>query len=188
MGLIMMSDKELARLKVIQDLVAKKITPGHAALVLKVTTRQIRTLRSRFLESGPAGVTSRHRGKPSNHITPASLKNLVMELIRTHYHDFGPTFASEKLREKHGLSFSPNTVRAWMKLEGLWLDRKKRRQTVHQPRYRRECYGELVQIDASQHHWYRISRAFQPRTYLRLTFCEYSSSDAFIDWRPRTSL
>ncbi len=36
---------------------------------------------------------------------------------------------------------------------GLWLSRKQRR-TFHQPRLRRESYGELVQIDGSQHRWF----------------------------------
>jgi hypothetical protein len=154
MGLILMSDKELSRVKVIQDLVARNITPAHAASLLQLTTRQVSTLRARFLESGPAGLTSRQRGKPSNRATPAFFKDQVMELIRAHYHDFGPTFATEKLREKHGLALSPNTIRTWMKDEGLWLDRRKRRQPVHQPRHRRECLGELVQLDGSEHWWF----------------------------------
>ena len=31
---------------------------------------------------------------------------------------------------------------------------RSRRETIHQPMYRRECYGELIQIDGSQHHWF----------------------------------
>lgn len=37
--------------------------------------------------------------------------------------------------------------------DGLWLSRKQRR-TFHQPRSRRECFGELVQIDGSDHRWF----------------------------------
>jgi hypothetical protein len=36
---------------------------------------------------------------------------------------------------------------------GIWLSRKQRR-TFHQPRLRRECFGELIQIDGSDHHWF----------------------------------
>ncbi len=36
---------------------------------------------------------------------------------------------------------------------GLWLSRKQRR-TFHQPRLRRESYGELIQIDGSEHRWF----------------------------------
>jgi hypothetical protein len=38
--------------------------------------------------------------------------------------------------------------------DGLWLDRKQRRKQVHQPRRRRECVGELVQVDGSEHWWF----------------------------------
>lgn len=37
--------------------------------------------------------------------------------------------------------------------DGLWLSRKQRR-TFHQPRLRRECFGELIQIDGSEHRWF----------------------------------
>ncbi len=36
--------------------------------------------------------------------------------------------------------------------DGIWLSRKQR-QTFHQPRLRRECYGELMRIDGSDHLW-----------------------------------
>ena len=36
---------------------------------------------------------------------------------------------------------------------GVWLSRQQRR-TFHQPRLRREAYGELVQIDGSEHRWF----------------------------------
>jgi hypothetical protein len=32
--------------------------------------------------------------------------------------------------------------------------RYERRKAVHQLRHRRECYGELIQIDGSDHHWF----------------------------------
>ena len=38
--------------------------------------------------------------------------------------------------------------------EGLWVDRKQRLKRVHQPRSRRECVGELVQIDGCEHWWF----------------------------------
>ncbi len=37
----------------------------------------------------------------------------------------------------------------------IWLSRKKS-QTFHQSRLRREAYGELVQIDGSDHRWLKV--------------------------------
>src|SRR4051794_40164821 len=41
-----------------------------------------------------------------------------------------------------------------MIVEGLWVDRKQRLKRIHQPRSRRECVGELVQIDGCEHWWF----------------------------------
>lgn len=38
--------------------------------------------------------------------------------------------------------------------ESLWVPRSQRHRRIHQPRVRRECYGELIQIDGSDHHWF----------------------------------
>jgi hypothetical protein len=38
--------------------------------------------------------------------------------------------------------------------DGLWIDRRHRLPSVHQPRRRRERVGELIQIDGSTHHWF----------------------------------
>jgi hypothetical protein len=36
----------------------------------------------------------------------------------------------------------------------LWVDRRHRLASPHQPRRRRDCLGELVQIDGSEHAWF----------------------------------
>jgi hypothetical protein len=74
-------------------------------------------------------------------------------LVRQNFRDFGPTLAAEALLERHGVEISRETLRKWMVGDGLWLSRKQRR-SFHQPRLRRESYGELVQIDGSDHRWF----------------------------------
>jgi hypothetical protein len=48
--------------------------------------------------------------------------------------------------------------------DGLWQDRRHRLPSPHQPRRRRDCPGELVQIDGSQHAWFEDRGP--PRTLL----------------------
>ena len=74
--------------------------------------------------------------------------------IRAHYADFGPTLAAEKLRERHGVDLAVETVRSLMVAGGLWLPRKLRPPKIQQPRARRACLGELIQIDGCDHHWF----------------------------------
>jgi hypothetical protein len=77
----------------------------------------------------------------------------VIELVRLRYADFGPSLAAEVLLAKDGVKVSRETLRKWMVEDGLWLSRKQRR-SFHQPRLRRESYGELIQIDGSDHRWF----------------------------------
>lgn len=79
---------------------------------------------------------------------------MTLELIRSRYSDFGPTLACEKLREIHGLYLSKETERGIMADAGLWIPRKLRSASVYQPRNRRHCVGELIQIDGSDHDWF----------------------------------
>nr|QTX15042.1 Mobile element protein [Klebsiella pneumoniae] len=37
---------------------------------------------------------------------------------------------------------------------GLWVPRKQRAARIPQPRYRRPCTGELIQIDGCDHDWF----------------------------------
>jgi len=46
------------------------------------------------------------------------------------------------------------TVRRLQIAVGLWIPRKLRPPKTHQPRLRRACLGELVQIDGCEHRWF----------------------------------
>jgi len=74
--------------------------------------------------------------------------------VRARYADFGPTLAREKLIECHGLSVSTETLRKWMTEDGLWVPHARRRDRVYQARRRRDCVGELIQIDGCDHDWF----------------------------------
>ena len=78
----------------------------------------------------------------------------ALSIIRERYADFGPTLACEKLVECHGIQLAKETVRHLMTDAGLWMPRRQRPPKIYQPRSRRACLGELVQIDGSDHHWF----------------------------------
>ncbi|MBA8881874.1 hypothetical protein FHW16_005621 [Phyllobacterium myrsinacearum] len=45
-----------------------------------------------------AKLLSISRGQPSNPRYPETFRNAILDIVREHYHDFGPTLAREKLR------------------------------------------------------------------------------------------
>jgi hypothetical protein len=154
MVVIAMSRPEIDRMHVLRDVMAERITVNEAAQLLRITRRQVFRILKAYHAGGPAALVSSRRGKPSNRSYPAALRTEVLALITANYADFGPTLACEKLSERHGIHLGVETIRRWMLAEGLWQDRKQRLKPVHQPRCRRDCVGELIQIDGSEHYWF----------------------------------
>lgn len=151
---ITMCMREADRLKTVQAVVDGALRVGVAAQRLGLSRRQLERLLQRYEAQGAAWLLSRKRGRPSNHQLPAGLAERAIALIRQFYADFGPTLATEKLRERHGVALGKETVRQLMIAAGLWVPRRQRTAPVHQPRSRRSCLGELVQIDGCEHAWF----------------------------------
>lgn len=153
--LFTMSHQEISRLlEVIQKLLDRKMSQIQAAELLHLSTRQIQRLLRAYRLQGISGLISTRRGKPGNRALPQTIKEYAVELIRSHYSDFGPTLAREKLYEQHQLKLAVETIRGLMIKADLWIPRNKRLKRAYQPRYRREKFGELIQIDGSTHHWF----------------------------------
>jgi transposase len=148
-----MSERDLQRIEVLGEVLRGQRTITSAATVLALSARQVHRLLRRYREYGAGGLTHRARGRRANNRIKDAVREHAIELVRTNYPDFGPTLAAEVLAEKHDLVVSRETLRTWMTTAGLWLSRRQRRH-FHQPRPRRECLGELVQIDGSEHRWF----------------------------------
>ena len=118
--LLTMRMKELDRLRVIQRVLAGALTWTDAAEQLTLSARQIGNVVARVRRDGARGVVHRLRGRPSNRRLPPGLIQCAVVLVKTRYRDFGPTFATEKLRERHGLALSVPTLRRGMIQAGLW--------------------------------------------------------------------
>lgn len=153
-GLFTMSNQELRRVSILEKVLDGRMTQVQAAKELNLSTRQISRLRTHFQKDGVAGLQSKKRNQRSNRALPEHYKEFILGIIRENYQDFGPTLVAEKLLERHDISISKETLRHWMIAARIWKTRKQRRDRPHQPRNRRDCYGELIQIDGSDHHWF----------------------------------
>ncbi len=151
---IMMSQKEAKRAQVMELLTAGKIDQKEAGKRLAVSVRQIKRIVRRYRAAGLPGLISRKRGQPSNRRLDEETKRLSVALIGAHYRDFGPTLASEKLAERHGIHLAVESTRQIMMAAGYWKARKGAKACVHPMRERRARSGELIQIDGSPHDWF----------------------------------
>jgi len=144
-----MSECEL-RIEVLSEVVSRQRAGSPQRPLLSRSTRQTRRLLTAYRDGGGGTLIHKARGRQSNNQLIDGIREYAMELVRAKYPDFGPTLAAEMLLEKDALKVSRQTLRKWIVEDGLWLSRKQRR-SFHQPRLRRESYGELIQIDGSDH-------------------------------------
>lgn len=95
--MITMSERELGRLRVLEQVNAGALTQIDAANILSVTPRQVRRLQRLLMAQGGAGLVHKLRGRASNHRLDPAIALQAQRLLSTHYSDLGPTFAAEKL-------------------------------------------------------------------------------------------
>ena len=151
--IIPMSKKELSAVSVFEHLKRKAITQAAAGKLLGLTVRHVRRKLDVYRRSGPQSLVHQLRGRPGNRRLDPAVKARALTIIRKRYPDFSPTFAAEKLHEEHRIALHPETLRLWMVDADLW--RIGGGPVVsRQWRERRDCVGELVQLDGSDHPWF----------------------------------
>lgn len=151
-GHLLMSEGERLRKMIPEGVRDGRVTLKTAALRLGVTYRQLRRIWKRFRDEGDPGLIHRGRGRTSNRSKPASLRYRAIRRYRERYEGFGPTLACEKLAEE-GVVLDHETLRRWLIEERLWAGPKAR--TRHRAyRERKARFGEMLQLDGSQHRWF----------------------------------
>lgn len=149
-----LTKREQEKLAVITDALSGKITKAQAAIILGISTRQVKRLKSKVRESGALAVVHKLKGKQSNHQIDQIIKEQALTVIKEKYADFKPTFATEKLEENHSIHISYGTTRLWMIENQLWKPRKQKQTFYRSWRPRKEYFGELEQFDGSYHYWF----------------------------------
>ncbi|MBA2654858.1 MAG: ISNCY family transposase [Gammaproteobacteria bacterium] len=116
--------------------------------------RQTKRIWQRYQQESDKGLCHKSRGKKASNAYSADFREKILGLYRLKYLGFGPTFAAEKMLEDDSLPINAETLRLWLKKEGLWT--KKRKRVIY--RERRANFGDLLQIDGSIHGWFSDER------------------------------
>ena len=148
-----MSGRERDRLKVMEQVKTGVIGTGEAGERMKLSQRQAQRLLKAYVEWGDRALGHGLRGRRANNAIDPGVQKRAMEFLSDPmYRDYGPTLAAEAVGEEKGIKVSVETMRQWMKREGLWKgSRPKRKHRKRRPR--RSRMGELVQMDTSEHDW-----------------------------------
>jgi biotin operon repressor len=149
-----MGQKERDRLKVLHEASKRQITQRQAGEQLGLSERQVRRLLQKLRSVGDRAVVHGLKGRASNRRISAKAERRAMsELSKPECRDFGPTYATEHICKRLGISVGKDTMRKWMVTAALWQSRRRQVEEIHCWRERRACFGELVQWDTSVHDW-----------------------------------
>ena len=105
----------------------------------------------RYRAEVPIGLISWRRNRPGNWGLKSPLVEHVLGILRAQYADFGRTLAAEKLKSRDEIILAKETVRQLQIASDLWSPRKLRPRKIQQPRVRRACVGEPIQIVGCEH-------------------------------------
>lgn len=151
--ILVMSQKEIKRLQIIQKALAKEINQQEASAILRISDRQVRRVVKRVREEGAKGIAHQLRGREGNRRIDQKIRSQVIGIYRKAYEGFGPRLASEKLLEREKVRINEETLRLWLIEEGLWKKRKGQKEKKRSWRARKNHYGSMVQMDGSHHDW-----------------------------------
>lgn len=143
------------RMGTIEEILQGKRSQVAGAKVIGVSARWMKVLVKRVREQGEAGLVHRNTGRRSNRRLKAKTRDEVVRLYREKYEDFNLNHLRQMLKEREGWASPPSreSLRGILKEAGLWT--RQRRIPKHRlKRPRRECEGELLQVDASIHEWF----------------------------------
>ncbi len=149
-----LTPKEQYKFEIITKVINREIKPGLAALMLGISTRQVRRLRAAVQDGGSEAAIHGLRGKQGNHHIDKNLKEKTLRIVKERYFDFKPTFASETLGSRDHIKVNPQTLRRWMAEYGLWKTKKQEKTEYRSWRPRKEYFGEMDQFDGSYHFWF----------------------------------
>src|SRR5271165_3229497 len=150
-----MSGGERERSHVVRLVIAKRLSRRAASERLGICVRQVkRRLVRAYRWQGDAGLVSKQRGRVSLRRLRASIRERIEGLLRGKYAGFGPTLAAEKLAEIEGIAISRESIRRLQIAFGLWKPKSRKARRAFLLRERRPRFGELIQIDGSQHDWF----------------------------------
>ena len=105
-GNIILSQKEAHRARVLREVVAGSLRLKDAASLMRVSNRQAKRIKARFLKEDLAGLVHRNRGRSPFNALSGSVKDKILRLHEEEYFDFNDTHYTEMLAENKGIFVS----------------------------------------------------------------------------------
>lgn len=150
-----MKMREIKIMEFLEKRKSGEITQKQASIVLRLSIRHIRRLENKYSKKGAAGLVHGNRGKKSRRQVNPQKKQEILSLMQTKYKGFGPTLAAELLLEEDGLQISVQALWRFLIEAGLRTKKKSKKAQYRCWRAPKEYYGEMEQVDCSEHDWFQ---------------------------------
>jgi len=148
-----LTQRELQRLKVIENAVKGRLSVAEAALALDLGQRQVKRLKRRYQTDTVEWVRHGNRGRASPRALADSRREKIVALARGKYAGFNDTHLTEKLNRQEGIEASRETVRRVLRGAGVKSPQKRRPGKYRRRRERMPRLGTMVLTDASREDW-----------------------------------
>ena len=148
-----MTQREQARLQVLNRVLEGKVGVTEAACLLGLSERHTWRILAAYRREGAASLAHGNRGRRPSNATPERIRQQVLTLAQTTYRGFNHTHLTEVLQEREGINLSRSTVRAILLGAGLKSPRHRRPPRHRLRRERMPEEGMLLQLDGSFHDW-----------------------------------
>ena len=148
-----MSQKELQRIKVIENAVEGRMTVAEAGELLRLSERQVKRLKRAYRVGDLEWVHHGNSGRTPANAIRDELRAIVVDLATGKYAGFNDTHLHEKLVQKEGMSLSRQSVRRILRQAGILSPQKRRAPKYRSRRERRSQEGAMLLVDASRHDW-----------------------------------
>src|ERR1700691_6160174 len=151
--MVTMSQKELQRVKVIENAAGGRLSVREASRLLHLSERQVQRLKRRYRPDSTAWVHHGNRGRTTPWAVSAPQKELIVSLARGKYRGFNDSHLTEKLCAEEHLTGGREAVRRILRAAKVASPQKRRPRKYRPRRPPRPRFGIMALTDASRHDW-----------------------------------
>lgn len=150
---------QLKRLQVMSAYIAGIIDRKRASELLSLSERQISRLKKGLILEGETFLIHKNTNRKPSHAVPSEVKEKILALyFLPENESINFLHFQEILAEDHDIEISYTALSSILKSAGNKSPKSKKPKRRRTRRKRRDCPGELVQIDATPYAWFKDGR------------------------------
>lgn len=155
-GYITLSQKQLKRLKVMNAYIDGTIDRRRASELLSLSERQISRLKKGLVQQGETFLIHKNLNKKPAHAISNQMKETILQIhSKPEFESINFLHFKDILADDFHIKISYSALSSILKSAGIKSPKSKKAKRRKIRRKRRDCPGELIQIDATPFDWFK---------------------------------